>query len=169
MVFILYAWMSFAQNKILFLNPVQGKIIKAKEGDQLSVLYRGYLGQTEYFKNTLTEIKDSSFVLGIQFGLNPAAVGQTFQYKEIKYTDIVAFRRSSLGRTLLKSGLSLGAVITSILLLNRMYTQSEISDFGKIGISFGVGIGVNLLINLAIPDKPKHKVSEGWQINPIKE
>lgn len=164
---------AFSQSSILFIQPNQGKLIKAKPGDQLSISYKGYLGQTETYINILTEISDTTFVLGFIgnqnsfFKLNQSGINNSC--KEIKYSDIIAFRKSGPGRTLLKSTLAFGGAIGSILILNRLYKQNEISDFGKIGISLGVGIGINMLINLALPNKPIHQVVDGWQINPLKE
>lgn len=162
-----------AQNQIIFINSTQGKLIRAKEGDMLSLKYKGYLGQTETFKNTLSFIGDSSFTLGIPMmsasGILGNNIEKQFQYKEIKYQDILAFRRSSVGRTLLKSSLSLGAAIGSFLLLNSMYERNNVSDFGKIGISIGIGLTLNMVINFGLPDKPNHKMEEGWEIKVIKE
>jgi hypothetical protein len=162
-----------AQNKIIFINSTQGKLIRAKEGDMLSLKYKGYLGQTETFKNTLSFIGDSSFTIGIPMmsanGILGNNIEKQFQYKEIRYQDILAFRRSSVGRTLLKSSLSLGAAIGSFLLLNSMYERNNVSDFGKIGISIGIGLTLNMVINLSLPDKPNHKMEEGWEIKVIKE
>lgn len=151
----------FAQEHIMFIQEQKGKVIQAKLGDQLSVKYRGYLGQTESFKQTLTEIDDSSFVLGFQF------LGQELNaYKKIKYEDIIAFRRISLGRTILKTSLSLGSAVGVILLLDRTYKNEAYSLGlgGRIGLSVGLGLGMNLLINGLLPDKPKYQVKEGWQI-----
>lgn len=170
--FICLTQMLYAQ-RIVFINAGNGKLIEAKEGDVLSIQYHGYLGQTETFKNTLTEIKDSSFVLGIQLmdPNNPMAnkMGQQMQMKEIRYCDVVGFRRMGIGRVLLKSTLTTGAAIGTILVLNALYRDNAISDFGKIGISLGVGLSVNTLINLLLPERPNHFMQEGWQINPLKE
>jgi hypothetical protein len=162
------------QNSLIFLNPSQGKLIKAKEGDILSIRYKGYLGQTEYFKNTLTEIKDSSFVLGVpifrEHGGNLGnGMDQPFQCKEIRYIDVVAFRRAGIGRNVLKSTLTLGVAVGSVLLFDKLYQKNQVSTFAKIGVSIGVGISLNYLINLALPEKPNHKMTDGWQINPLKE
>ena len=159
-----------AQGKIIFFNVSQGKLIQAKIGDQLSVVYKGYLGQTETYKNTLTEIKDSSFVLGMPASvLNPNQSSQELQHKEIRYADVIAFRRIGLGRVMLKTSLSLSATIGTIILLKNLYAQNKVSDLGKIGISIGVGLGLNALINMAMPDKPNHKMKEGWEIRVLKD
>lgn len=162
------------QNSLIFLNPSHGKLIKAKEGDVLSIRYKGYLGQTEYFKNTLTEIKDSSFVLGVPiFRRNGGNMGneidQQFQCKEIRYLDVIAFRKASIGRNVFKSTLTLGAAVGTVFLFDKLYQKNQVSTFAKIGISIGVGLSLNYLINLAIPEKPNHKMTDGWQINPLKE
>ncbi|MCF8445445.1 MAG: hypothetical protein K9H61_00505, partial [Bacteroidia bacterium] len=135
---------------------------------------KGYLGQTEYFKNTLTEIKDSSFVLGVPiFRRNGGNMGneidQQFQCKEIRYLDVIAFRKASIGRNVFKSTLTLGAAVGTVFLFDKLYQKNQVSTFAKIGISIGVGLSLNYLINLAIPEKPNHKMTDGWQINPLKE
>jgi hypothetical protein len=159
--------------QIVFINPEKGKIIHVNEGEILSVRYRGYLGQTEYFKNTLTEIRDSSFILGFPLGngsgLLGAKIDQQMQIKEVKYADIIAFRRISVGRNIIKSTLTTGVAIGSFLLLSKLYEGNKISNFGKIGISLGVGLSINMLINIALPDKPKHQIKDGWQIKNLKE
>lgn len=165
-------WIPIQAQTIVFINPNEGKIIHAKEGDMLSIRYKGYLGQTEYFKNTLTLIGDSSFILGIPFGSDEnmgSKLQQQLQYKEIKYSDVIAFRRSGMGRTFLKSTLSIGAIVGSFYVLNGLYTRNQVSDLGKIGLSLGVGLSFNLLINVAFPDKPNHKMKDGWQIKTLKE
>jgi hypothetical protein len=150
-----------AQEHIVFIQQQNGKIIQAKLGDQLSIKYRGYLGQTETFKQTLTAINDSSFVLGFQF------LGQELNaYKKIKYQDIIAFRRIGLGRTILKTSLSLGSAVGLILLLDRTYKNEtfNLGLGGRIGLSVGLGMGMSLLINGILPEKPNHFVKDGWQI-----
>ena len=172
-LFFFFTFALFAQNSILFINASEGKIIKAKVGDQLSISYRGYLGQTETFLNTLTQVNDSTFVLGKIETNTKQFFGKTsnkpIAYKEIKYSDVIAFRRSSPGRVILKATLTLATAVGSILLLDRLNESSELSDFGKIGVSLGIGLGINMLTNLAMPDNPKYKLSDGWQINPVKE
>ncbi|MCE2740213.1 MAG: hypothetical protein LW669_01870 [Sphingobacteriales bacterium] len=151
-----------AQEQIVFFHEQKGKIIQAKLGDQLSIKYRGYLGQTENFKQTLTEIKDSSFVLGYSL-LGP----DILLYKEIKYSDILAFRRIGLGSVILKTTLSLGSAVGAIFLLDRTYKNNDFNLAGRIGISVGLGVGMNLIINSIFPDKPKYQVKEGWKVYPI--
>ncbi len=148
-----------AQEHIVFIHQQNGKVIRAKLGDQLSIKYRGYLGQTETFKQTLTAINDSSFVLGFQF------LGQELNAcKKIKHQDIIAFRRIGLGRTILKTSLSLGSAVGVILLLDRTYKSETYSLGRRIGLSVGLGMGMSLLINGILPDKPKYQVKDGWQI-----
>lgn len=172
-LFYFFTCALFAQNSILFINGNEGKIIKAKVGDQLSISYRGYLGQTESFISTLTQINDSTFVLGTIQTNKKQLFGKTSNKantsKEIKYSDVIAFRRSGPGRVILKATLTLATAIGSILLLDKLNETSELSDFGKIGFSLGIGLGINMLTNLALPDHPKYKTSDGWQINPVKE
>lgn len=154
----------WAQDYIIFENKRSGKIIKARLGDQIHVKYRGYLGQTESFKHTLTEINDSNFMLGIDY------LGENLSnYKIIQYKDIVAFRRMSIGRVFLKSTLSIGSAIGTILVLDRLYKEQSLSFGQRIGVSLGVGLGVNILINALLPENPNHWVKDGWEIYPRKK
>jgi hypothetical protein len=82
---------------------------------------------------------------------------------------VIAFRRSGLGRTMLKSTLTIGSAVGSFILLNSLYGRNNISDFGKIGISIGIGLSLSMIINLALPDKPNHKMEEGWEIKILKD
>lgn len=168
LVFNLVSITSSGQNVILFMNTKSGVVLKAKPGDQISVLYKGYLGQTEYYKHTLFEIKDSTFILG-----NPLQ-GKGSQsllpaYKEIKYSDVIAFRRMGIGRTLLKSTLSLGAAIGTLLVLDRLYTNNQVNNFAKIGISMGVGLGLRFGIDALLPEKPKYFIKDGWELKAAME
>lgn len=162
-----------AQNLLLFTNPAQNKIIKAKIGDQLSLQYYGYLGQTEYFKQSISLITDSSVILGVYFprlsdeqSRKIGSIG--FTHKEILMKDIIMFRKMGAGRTLIKATLGLGAALTSIYLLNRFYEQNKFTTAAKFGISIGAAIGTTTLINLVFPDKPKYKIKDGWKIEILK-
>ncbi len=162
-----------AQNSLLFQNPAQNKLIRAKVGDQLSLQYYGYLGQKEYFKQTISVITDSSVILGVYFpslsdeqSRKIGSIG--FTHKEILIKDITIFRKMGAGRTLIKATLGLGAAFTSIYLLNRFYEQNKYSTPAKFGISIGVAIGTSAFINFCFPDHPKYKIKDGWKIEILK-
>ncbi|MDP1726435.1 MAG: hypothetical protein Q8M15_06595 [Bacteroidota bacterium] len=163
----------YGQNSLLFINPVQNKLIKAKIGDQLSLQYYGYLGQTEYFKQSISLITDSSVILGVYFpqlsdeqSRKIGSIG--FTHKEILLKDITMFRKMGVGRTLIKATLGLGTAFTSIYLLNRFYEQNRYSTPAKFGISIGVAIGTTALINFCFPDRPKYKIKDGWKVESLK-
>lgn len=158
-----------AQPLLEFYQPSTGKVIPVKAGDQLSISYRGYLGQTELFKSALTQVTDSSVILGLGL-LKPERVDdekvrQALMSKEILLSDIIAFRRMSTGRVLLKSVLTTGAVVGSVLLLSDLYRNSDYTDLQKLGISVGTGIGINIAIQMLLPEHPKYRMSGGnWKV-----
>ncbi len=163
----------FCQTSLLFLNAKQGKLIKANFGDQLSVQYKGYLGQTETFKHTLSEITDSSMILGYYFpegtfGSPGMMRSLGIVHKEIMLKDITAFRRMSQARGMLKSTLSMCAALGTIYLLNNFYQNNQFSTLARIGISLGVGLGTNYAVNLCLPEKPKYKMMDGWIVETVK-
>ncbi len=167
------AGIAYGQSSLLFLNPQQGKLKTANYGDQLSIRYRGYLGQTEQYKNTLSEITDSSIILGFYMpDLKPGTTDKLgklgLSHKEILLRDVVAFRRISPGRNLLKSSLSLGSALGAIFLLNSLYQSNQFSTGFKFGISLGIGLGTNFLINQLLPETPKYKMIDGWKVESVK-
>ncbi|MBC7383899.1 MAG: hypothetical protein H7296_13090 [Bacteroidia bacterium] len=158
---------------LVFINTEQNKIIKAKPGNQLSLHYCGYLGQTESYKQTISFVTDSSVILGLYLpklssAQNLSLAGLGLGYKEILLRDILVFRRMSIGRTLLKSTLGVGAALASIIMLNQLYEHSSLSTGAKIGISLGVGLGTTYLINVFISDRPKYAMKDGWRVETVK-
>jgi hypothetical protein len=57
--------------------------------------------------------------------------------------------------------------VGAIFLLDRTYKNNDFNLAGRIGISVGLGVGMNLIINSIFPDKPKYQVKEGWKVYPI--
>lgn len=161
-----------AQVLLNFNHPESGKKIPVRSGTTLSIAYRGYLGQTEYFKSTLSVAGDSTLILGnplIQERyLGDSKLKQALTSKEVRYSDLIAFRRISLGRMILKSTLSVGALVGSFVLLGDLYRNSDYTDLQKFGISIGSGLGVNVLIQLLLPENPKYKMEDGWEISIVK-
>lgn len=157
-----------AQVLLEFYQPATGKVIPVKAGDQLNLSYQGYLGQTEVFKSALTAVTDSTVVLGLGLlkpeRVNDEKVRQALMSKEIRLTDIIAFRRMSTGRVLLKSVLTTGAVVGSVLLLSDLYRNSDYTDLQKLGLSVGTGIGINIAIQVLLPEHPKYRMSGGWMV-----
>ncbi len=162
-----------AQNSLLFTNPSKNKIIRARIGDQLSLQYTGYLGQREYFKQAISGVTDSSVILGIYFPeageeMSRKLASMGFTYKEILFRDITMFRRISVARTLLKTSLQIGTIISSVFLVNRFYQRSSLSPAANYVISIGIGIGSASLINICLPDKPKYRMKDGWKVETLK-
>jgi hypothetical protein len=159
---------AWAQDKLIFINPTKGKLIEAKPGDFLIIKYKGYLGQTEFYKQTLLEIKDSSFVIGMYSFSEGSFFEKENPYKEINFKDVQAFRRRSIGGSISKSLLGLGAAVGSILVLDQLNENRNNSTLANLGISLGVGLSINFGLNLLFPDKPKYQIKEGWYIESIK-
>ena len=158
-----------AQREIVFSNPASGKVILAHPGDQLALVYKGYLGREELFKQMIFDITDSSVFLGIDPSIFPAAFTKDPRkhgrvYKEILFRDVISFRRISAARSLLKASLTTGAAVGSIFLLNSLYKSSTMSDLTRIGISLGVAFGSAIIINAIFPEKPRYLVEDGWSI-----
>lgn len=153
--------------QILAINTNTGKIYSMGIGDVLSVQYKGYLGQNERFKSTIYAISDSSVFLGIPSKLLEKVTNESQFIKEIRYRDIIGFRKIGLGRQILKNTLTLGSAVGSIYLMNQLYRKNQISDIGKIGISLGVGIGINQLLNFVFPESPNIWTKDGWEIKKI--
>jgi hypothetical protein len=156
------------QDKIIFVNPSQGKLVEAKNGDFLMIRYKGYMSQQEFYKQTLVNIGDSSVILGIPgIGGGILPKGEN-PYKEIRYIDIEAFRIRKPGVTIAKNLLGIGAAVGSILVLDRLYERGESSTLTNLAISAAVGISINIGLNLIFPEKPKYKTNEGWHIESVR-
>jgi hypothetical protein len=86
--------------------------------------------------------------------------------KEILFKDIIAFRRISVGRKLLKSTLNIAAITGFAFLLSENYGKEKTSFGQSFLYSLAGGISISLLINLTLPENPKYKMEDGWQVQP---
>ncbi len=157
---------SIAQHALVFTNIKTGKTITAQPGSTISVYYKGYLNQIQFTKNTLSAITDSSIILGLMFEPTTAnAINDKPKfYTEILLRDIVAFRKISLGRNLLKSTAQAGAIYGSFFVLQNYIQRDKNTTLQNFGITIGIGLGSTIIINLLFNEKPKHKISKGWQV-----
>ncbi len=168
---ILFFLESRAQTNLYFINRAKHKIIEVRVGQQLSIKYKGYLGQTEFVKQSVTDVNDSSVTLGI----DPEMFGKGFKtmmsnnpkyvYRKVMIKDIMAFRRMTAGRQLLKSGLMAGNIIGSYYLLYDLYRDNHFSIGVNFLISLGVGIGTSVIINAILPENPKYHLDDGWEVS----
>ncbi len=158
-----------AQTNLYFISKTKHKIIEVKPGQQLSIKYKGYLGQSEFVKQTVTEINDSMITLGV----DPTALGSIgkmleknpkYVYRKIYIKDITAFRRMTTSRQLLKSGLLIVNVVGSYILLTNLYTKNKLSSSQTFFISFGIGLGTSIIINALFPENPKYQLENGWEV-----
>ncbi len=162
---------SKAQNSINFTDSLTGKVIHAKTGDYLILKYKGYLGQTEYFKHTLQEVGDSSILVGIVHPyavFSPVFAGMNNPWKEIKLKDIESFKRRSAGANFLKSMIGIGAGLSAVLMLKSLNEEKKFSNGKNLAISLGVGLGINIGMNMLFSDKPKNHIKDGWRIESVK-
>lgn len=158
-----------AQTNLYFLNRSKHKIIEVKVGHQLSIKYKGYLGQNEFAKQTVTEINDSMITLGV----DPSTLGfagkmlennPKFIYRKIYIKDITSFRRMTVARQLLKAGLLVANIAGTYVLLTNLYNANNYSVFETFLISFGVGVGTSVIINSCFPENPKYLLENGWEV-----
>jgi len=141
-----------------------GSVIKINPGCRLMLAYKGYNGNLEYYSNIVTAITDSTIILGNKPFFMPIHPTQLLNNtKEIRYADIIAFRKRSAGGEISKSLLKTGAIIGSIIVLSNLNVRSNYTRLQAFGISFGVGLGINLALNLIFPENANKRVQEGWQ------
>jgi hypothetical protein len=163
---------SFAQ-ELVFINQVSGKTIKAKIGDQLSLVYQGYREKSEFYIHDIFAITDSSVFLGIDNRFVPLNRNSKFEkngpsYKEILLKDFVKFRRISVGRKLLKQTLKLGSVIGTFYVISDLIDKNNLTRTQQFLVSIGIGIGITYLVNTALPENPKYFMNEGWIVTTTK-
>lgn len=149
---------------LVFVNEKENRIIEVTKGQQLCLLYKGYMGQTEFVKNVVSEISDSTITLGIEYkSWREHKTGPI--YKVIRISDIVAFRRTTISKQILKSTVQIGSVVGLYVLANQLYSSSEISNNNAFLLSIGAGIAVRTLINLIFPENVKYHMDEGWRVS----
>jgi hypothetical protein len=161
-----------SQEAVRFIDTVQQKTILAKPGDFLIIRYKGYLGQTEFFKHTLQGVTDSSLYVGIVHPYSPMSTvfaGGNNPWKEIKFKDIESFKRRSASANMLKSLIGISAGLSAIFLLKDLNERNAYSDGKNLAISLGVGLGINIGMNLLFSDRPKYKIKDGWHIETVKK
>ncbi len=138
-----------------------------KVGHRAAILYTGYRGQTEFARETVTEITDSTITLGVDvnriFPNSKPGKNNRFTYKTIAVKDIKGFRRMTVGRQVAKTSFNIAGVVGSFYLLRGVYS-SDISNFSSFAISLGVGMGLYGINNLIFPENIKHYMQEGWTV-----
>lgn len=171
-VLFLLPLLGLSQPALYFYNAQTNELITAKAGQQLVVLYKGYNGQTEFYKEIITEITDSTLTLGHDFTKtnNFVSISQRKKahkkgpaYKVIAIQDIMAFRRISPTRILSKAGLQIGSVVGLLFLVEDIYESPDISSSNAFFLSFGLGIASRTIINIIFPEDVKYYMSEGWK------
>ncbi len=161
---------NYAQKTLLFLNTNTHKTIEIYEGQTLSVQYRGYNNQIYHFKNIVSEINDSTILLGNMNEEQPVWIqklSRKFEpnYRIITIKDIVAFRRITIGRTLGKSLVSSSIALGTIYGMYDLFSKQTLSYAPSILVSFGIGIISTTLNAIILPENPRYKVKEGWVIS----
>jgi hypothetical protein len=149
-----------------FYHAESKKTITIRTGQAIALTYKGYNGQLEFIKQTVTEITDSTLVLGLNYSrFNIKSVNKgplVNMHKIVKLQDIQGFRRMTLGRQLLKSGLSIGAVIGSYTFLYRISNNSNYTPGEVLLISIGVAFGSKILLDKIMPENTKFEMKDGW-------
>jgi hypothetical protein len=157
----------FAQKSLLFLNTKTSKTIEVSEGQTLSIQYRGYNNQLYHYKNTVTEINDSSIVLG-NIAEEPAVwiqkISKKYEpnYRVVAIKDIVSFRRITLGRILGKSLISTTFSVGSIFAFYGIINNSNGNYFQAFFISLGIGMLPPILNSFILPENPVNKIKNDW-------
>jgi len=169
LVIIFFTNQIFAQKSLLFLNIKTGVTIEVSEGQTLSIQYRGYNNQLYHYKNTVTEINDSSIVLGNiddepKVWIQKLSKKYESNYRIVAIKDIVAFRRITAGRILVKSLVSTTLSIGSIIAFYGIINNSKGNYFQPFLLSIGIGIGTSILNSFILPDNPKNKIKNDWVI-----
>lgn len=152
---------------LLFMNQQTNQVVKVVPGNLLSLSYTGYNGVTEFVKLTVTDINDSCVVLGVDPSrialLGSKSDGPILNtYKVVKIRDIVAFRRISVGRRVLKSSLRIAAYVGTFLLVTELIKNNSVSTLETYFISLGAGLGGVGAIEFLLPDKTKYRIKNGW-------
>jgi len=161
---------AFAQPNIYFINRQKHKIITVSPGQQLSLKYKGYMNQSEFAKHTVTDVSDSFITLGIDPQMFGNGLGKmlsnspSYVYRKVRITDILSFRKISNSRLLVKNTLLIGNIVGSYFVLSNLYKQNNFTVGQSFLISLGTGIFSAILINSILPENPKYKMEDGWEI-----
>ncbi|AMS25685.1 hypothetical protein AEM51_00260 [Bacteroidetes bacterium UKL13-3] len=158
----------FAQKRLVFTNVQKQKVVELRVGNRATFYYKGYMDQPECVKETISDITDSTVVLGLSYdGLLPKSITKPGKYpklmhKIIRIEDITGFRKMGTGRMLAKSAVSIGGIFASYYLLKNIYS-SNMSSGTSILLSMGVGFGLLGVTELLFPENIKHYTEDGWQ------
>jgi len=166
---LLFTVQNFAQKTLLFLNTKTNKAIEVSEGQTLSVQYRGYNNQIYHFKNIVSEINDSTILLGNMSEEQPAwsqKLSRKFEpnYRIIAIKDIVTFRRITIGRSLGKSLLTTSIMLGTFFGTIDLFRNNQLGTLQTAFLSIGIGITTSVVNAIILPENPKYKVNEGWVI-----
>ncbi len=173
LLLLLSAFDSFAQ-ELLFFNAAKQKSVIVRPGSILCVSYTGYNGITEFAKLTVTDITDSTVVLGV----NTAKLGfmsklkdgpHVNNYKVIRLEDIKGFRRITLGRTTLKTLMKIGVVVGTYFFIYELSQDGGFSAGETFAISAGAGIAGTILVNALLPENVKYYMKDGWEVRYLKD
>ncbi|MCA0428071.1 MAG: hypothetical protein LCH37_11600 [Bacteroidetes bacterium] len=154
-----------AAQQLLLKHKQSGKEYLIGPGDKLSILYKGYLQQTEKLNLPITYITDSSVCFGNPYSKgtfegNSYAEKHGMLFKEVLFKDIQFFRKIGIGRQLLKSTLNVSASLGTIVLFAEVLDVNNMSILQRTAISLGFGFGTRLIINQLLPEYPKNKMAD---------
>lgn len=162
---LLFSSQLWAQTLELY-HAESKKTIDIRPGQAVALTYKGYNGQLEFIKQTVTGITDSTLILGVDYeklGINSAKKGPMVNYhKTIKLDDIIGFRRMTIGRQLLKSGLRIGSVFGNFYAFYMFSNNSNYSAANVYFISLGTVFGSAILISWLLPENIKYEIRDGW-------
>lgn len=162
----------YAQKVLQFANATTQQFITVKVGNRVAILYKGYLGQVEFVRETVTEITDSTIVVGTNYAEQfPSLVGKPgknnkLTYKVIRIQDIVGFRKIGLGRQLGKLVVSAAGIVGSFYFLRGVY-KSNLSNASTFFISMGTGFCLLAINSILFPENIKYYFAEGWSVQVV--
>lgn len=135
-------------------------------------MYTGYQNQTELFNQIVTDITDSTIVLGMNLAdaeSNKKRIGRSMKtkFKVIKIADITGFRRITLGRQLAKSAVGIGLLVGSVVLLQSVYNAPNLDATTDFLLSMGIGFTVFGVQSVILPENIKYYMADGWKATVI--
>lgn len=158
------------QPVIVFKNTATNKVIKVKPGNTLSIQYNGYMGQSEQFKQLVTDINDSMVTLGYpQSASFLNAIDKANGPKQIRIADITRFRKMTTGRQLVKALLKLSTAVGTYILAYNLAKLPDLSTGELLLYTLSVGMGSATLVEVAFPEHPKYFLKDGWEVSVIHE